>query len=153
MKKLKGMLFGVVAALAFTCVAGVSVHAETFKKLHSAPQKVLTDTNYIGTVSSVTATVDLSGGDLDKVSAMVKISSSTTGSTASLDIDMEVSPDGGTTWGSAGGFTQITSTSTSAVYTFKQNFATGPGTKFRLRFRGATASWWLVNAWVLPSVD
>lgn len=146
--------------LALAAVAVISapwiVSAETIKKLHPSVQLLWNNITLSGANegSYTTRTVDLSGGDLDKVSCMV---SASTGAATSptFDIAIEVSPDGGTTWGTAGSFTQITSTGTGVnIRAFKQDLATGPGTKLRVvPDLQDNTSYYNVNLWCLPSVN
>lgn len=158
MKKFKLFLFGVVAALAVVAVSpSKALAVETIKPLHPSVQVVLTSTTYSGAVSSTTASIDLSGGDLTSISCAFYIHDADSTGTPTLDVAIQVSPDGGTNWSTAGSFTQITSTATATVNekTFlKQDVSTGPGTKARLLFTGAANTNWIgVKAWCLPTVD
>lgn len=156
MKHLKKFLFGVVAALAIAAVSPRAAFAlESFKPLHPSIQAVLSSTTYTGAVSSNTATVDLSGGDLTSISCAFYIQSASSTGTPTLDAAIQISPDGGTNWVTAGSFTQVTSTTTSVGTTYvKQDVSTGPGNKARVHFTGAANTSWVgVKAWCLPTVD
>lgn len=156
MNKFKRFMLGVVAALAVAAVAPRwAMAVETFKPLHPSVQVVLTSTTYTGAVSSTTASVDLSGGDLTSISCAYYIHQANTTGTPTLDAAIQISPDGGTNWVTAGSFTQVTSTTTSVGTTYvKQDVSTGPGTKARIKFTGSANTNWIgVKAWCLPTVD
>lgn len=154
----------VVAAAAFALIAALAVQkpalAETYKKLHSAVQRILAPVTGVPLTSAnqstrgISSTVDLSGGDLDKCSFQIKITSSTSTGTPTLDAAVQVSADGGTTWTTAGSFTQITSTSASAASYLKQDVATGPGTKLRVVLTSsANTEWNGISIWALPNTN
>jgi hypothetical protein len=153
MKRVKAAL----ALAAFAALFAAPAQAEVIKKLHSAPQKLFTSQTVNSvTYATSTVTVDLAGGDLDKASfALYITSSTTTNGSPTLDVDIQVSPDGGTTWGTCSTFTQITTTNTVAgVMKFKQDVATGPGTKVRAIIRSSSNSqWYNMTMWVIPSVN
>ncbi len=154
MKKFQQLLFGVVAALAVAAVSPRAAHAlESVRPLHPSIQTVLSSTTYTGAVSSTTANVDLSGGDLTQISCAFYIQSASSTGTPTLDAAIQISPDGGTNWVTAGSFTQVTSTTTSVGTTYvKQDVSTGPGNKARIKFTGsANTSWVGVKAWCLPT--
>lgn len=156
MKSIKRFLFGVVAALAVAAVSPNVVGAvETFKPLHPSIQLVLSSTTYSGAVSSTTATVDLSGGDLTSISCAYYVHQANSTGSPTLDAAIQISPDGGTNWVTAGSFTQVTSTTTSVGTTYvKQDVSTGPGNKARIKFTGSANTNWIgVKAWCLPTVD
>lgn len=109
MNKLKNQVRPVFAyAFALALVLGASnAMAETIKKLHTSPQKVLDTTTqalYGLTVSSngTSSTIDLSGGDLDKISFGISLASAAAGNsgpaTIQSTVKLQTSPDGGTTW-------------------------------------------------------
>jgi hypothetical protein len=154
---MKKLLTGITLALGLAFLAPKAHALETIKPLHPSVQIVLTSTTYTGAVSSTTASVDLSGGDLTSISCAYYIGSASSTGTPTLDAAIQISPDGGTNWTTAGSFTQQTSTATATVNgkTFvKQDVSTGPGTKARILFTGAANTSWIgVKAWCLPTVD
>lgn len=150
MKKAIRLLFGVSAALLF--VAGVS-NAETVRKLHTSPQLIINQTGsaFNDTNEPTSSTIDLSGGDLDKCSFAVYIASGAGSALASLDL--EISPDGGTTWVPTGDTISV-STSTTVSYEHADDYKVSPGTKARLKASlAATATYYQMKVWAMPSVD
>lgn len=149
MKRLKSMKL----AFAFFAIAGLAcvLNAETIKKLHSSPQLIINATSMHSTNESDSSIVDLSGGDLDKCSFQLNISSGS-GASPTFDATIYVSPDGGNNWASAGTFTQITTTLT-AVAQLKTNVATSPGTKLKVTPLITGATFYTIKLWAVPSVD
>lgn len=157
MQKLKKAMFGVMAALAVGMVAPRwAMAVESIIPLHTAVQVILSSTAYAGAVSSTTAVVDLAGGDYTSISCAYYIHNAKSTGTPTLDAAVQISPDGGTNWVTAGSFTQLTSTVTAnnAKTYVKQDVSTGPGTKARIKFTGsANTTWYGVRAWCMPTVD
>ncbi len=155
---MKKLLVGITLGLGLFLLGPRAAYAvETIKPLHPSVQVVLTSTTYSGAVSSNTSTVDLSGGDLTSISCAYYIHDADSTGTPTLDAAIQISPDGGTNWVTAGTFTQVTSTATATVNTItfvKQDVSTGPGTKARIKFTGSANTNWIgVKAWCLPTVD
>lgn len=156
MKKLKQVLFGVVAALAVAAVSPSSAKAvETFKPLHTSVLLVQSSHTLTGAVSSTSTVIDLSGGDLTSISCAFYVQSASSTGSPTLDGKIQISPDGGTNWVTAGSFTQVTSTTTSIGTTYvKQDVSTGPGNKARVILTGAANTSWIgLKTWCLPTVD
>lgn len=145
----------VAFAVAMLLAVGV-VHSETFHKLHSSPQLIINAVQLNSATDSTTglsSTVDLSGGDLDKCSFQLNISSGAGSTTPTFDGDIQVSADGGSTWATAGSFTQVTSTLTATAVT-KTNVATNPGTKLRIiPAISANTTFYSIKVYAMPQVD
>lgn len=157
MKKMKAVLFGVVALAGLMLVGPRAAYAERSLKVHPSIQPVLTSTYYTGAISSTSATMDMSGGDMEKVSCMVAITSGTSTGTPTFDIAIQSSPDG-TAWVTVYSFTQITSTTTvttaNPYIVTALDKPTGIATKTRLLFTGAANTVWNgVRAWCLPNQE
>lgn len=153
MKKYRAVGARVFLGLALA-LAVMPAGAETFKKLRSAMQNIIvgpstgindnTDANYA-------QSIDLAGGDLDKVSFAVYASSSAGSGTGSFAV--QVSPDGGTSW-IATGDTIALSTAATATSAHADDIKVSPGTKCRLvlTISGST-TFYTLKAWALPQVQ
>jgi hypothetical protein len=128
--------------------------AEPIKKLHPAPQLILNSAQFNDSNEATTSTVDLSGGDLDKCSFIVQASSAE--GTATLTYTIQVSADGGTTWGSTSNTISVATSATSgaAVWSYAADKPTNPGTKLRLTssLTGST-SYYHLKVYALPNVN
>jgi hypothetical protein len=156
MKLKKQLLSGLMVAGALLFFAGRASAVDINKKQHPSTQLVYSSAAITGATAVYSTTIDLVGGDYDKISAQVLVTSGTSTGTPTLDVAIQVSADGGTNWATAGSFTQITSTAAASVpyNVLKQDLATGPGIKARLRFTGsANTTWNTVKAWVMPNVN
>lgn len=151
-KSLKAKRFALTLALAMLAVLGVA-NAETFKKLHSAPQLIISSTAINNTNEYDSTTIDLSGGSLDKVSYLVYVTS--TAGSGTMTLATSLSADGGTTWVpdpvntktlSPNGLTPLTSSYV--------NIAVSPATKLKLTPTiGSNTTFYTLKIWALPSVD
>ncbi len=147
-------------AIALVLIVGVVgfVSAETIKKIHSQPQLVINSgTGGLNDVTDATTglstTVDLAGGDLDKLSFGVFFGSGTGIGTGS--IKLQVSPDGGSNWFETG-YTQNFTTAGAVVggATTYANIPTQPGTKARFvtTLNGST-TFYNFKVYAMPSAD
>lgn len=161
MKKLNSPMRKAVA-LAFALVAlscATFVNAETIKKLRSSVQLVVnTGTGGVNDVSDATtglsSTIDLSGGDLQKLSFGVYFASGTSTGNGNGTIALEISPNGGTNWLSSGYSVTLSSGGTTGQATGYFNVPVGVANKARLTttLSGST-TWYSYRLWALPSVD
>lgn len=162
MKKVTKIQVACVAALLGICaLAGLS-SAETIKKLHSSVQRIFNSVplatyginDATDATSGTSSTIDLSGGDLDKVSFAVYGSSAA--GTGSMTLTLQVSPDGGTTWINTGDTIAVAS-GTLAVPTISahaDNLYVSPGTKARLTMAiTGNTTYYSTKIWAIPSVD
>lgn len=141
-------------ALAIALAFAASVRAETFKKLHSSPQLIISSTLFNDSNEPTSSTVDLSGGDLDKCAFLVVASSAAGTTTMSLAI--QVSPDGGTSWVPTGD-TITVSTSVAlgdTVRAYGGNKNVSGGTKLRVvPTLASSCTYYTFKLYALPSVD
>lgn len=153
LKPLRIALALAFAVVLFEGAKGLS-WAETVKKLHPSVQYILKNVNFndaTDATTGVTSTVDLSGGDLDKVSFGIYVTSSV--GTGFLTYQLQISPDGGTTWLSNYSITQ-SSTNQTAQATYYANIPVAPGTKMRMvPTLTGSSTWYAVKIWAMPSVD
>jgi hypothetical protein len=141
-------------AFALVAVSCATVMAETVKKIHSAPQLIMNLTKFNDTNESNSSTVDLAGGDLDEVSFAVNVSSSD--GSALLNLAVQISPDGGTTWISTGDSIDVSTgaTATASSTEYLANKTTQPGTKMRLlaTLTGNT-TYQNLKVWAMPAAN
>jgi hypothetical protein len=153
----RGKVVALVAMAFAAALAVMPAKAETYKKLHSAVQRVLNVTGTLNDITDATtgvsSTIDLSGGDLDKCSFAIYASSAAGTGTASFAL--QVAPDG-STWIATGDTIAVaTSTTLGAVVSaHADNLMVSPGTKARLipTLSGST-SFYGLKVWAVPSVD
>ena len=156
MKKFRAAYIALVAVMAAFVVTPNKLMAETFKKLHSSPQLIISYTagGFNDTNEPTSSTVDLAGGDTDKCSFAVYVASSSGNSL--LTFTIQTSPDGGTTWIPTGDTIVVSTgaTSTTSSTAYAANKAVNPGTKVRLTSSLATStSYYSMKVWAMPSVD
>jgi hypothetical protein len=153
MKKSKVVGARAVLALVLAIALSPMANAETFKKLHSAVQRIINITSLAGmndANETTSTTVDLSGGDLDKASFVVSITSGVGTGTGTLAV--QVSPDGGTTWATAYNI-NVSTNGLSAMTTAYANIPV-TGTKMRVvPSLTASTTWYGFKLWAIPSVD
>lgn len=142
-----------LASLAVASLFASVGKAETIKKLHSAPQLIINAASgeFNDTNEPTSSTVDLSGGDTDKCSIAVYVSSAA--GTATLSLAVQISPDGGTSWIPTS--TTITvSSGTSAQTNLNSNINVNPGTKLRVvPTLSSSATYYHCKVWAMPSAD
>ncbi|HJQ99697.1 MAG TPA: hypothetical protein VJ826_15390 [Candidatus Polarisedimenticolaceae bacterium] len=149
--------YGVSLALALVAVLSVSVagKAEVVRTLHTSPQLIMNEASIMKHQEStagigISDTLDLSGGDLDVVDFQLHITSGAHPTSSTFDLTIKTSADGGTTWASAGTFTQVTSSQT-ATNVVKTGTIVAPGTKVRLESAlSAGTTWYEVKVWAMP---
>jgi hypothetical protein len=158
--------YALTLAFALVCLIGVKgmpYAGPAISKLHSAVQRIINVSQYSAGVNAfndsttyLSSTVDLSGGDLEKMSFGISFSSGAvsyvTGSSATLNI--QISPDGGTTWLTRNPGIYISTNGTTAVTTYYYSIGVAPGTKMRVSpdlADGATI--YNLKVWAIPSVD
>lgn len=124
----------------------------TTRKLHPSIQKLYDATTFNDSNEATSSTLSLNGGDYGRVSFFVHISSSTGDSTATLTV--EVSPDGGTTWGSTGDTITLSTGTASAFTTQVDDINVAPGLDLRITnsLTGST-TYYNMTLWAMPTVD
>jgi hypothetical protein len=143
-----------VAMAAAAALAVMPAKAETFKKLHSAVQRIVNSTVFNDTNEPTSSTIDLSGGDLDKCSFAV-YGSSATSTSGTLSLALQISPDG-TTWIATGDTITVATSTTlgAAISAHADNLMVSPGTKARLLpTLTGNATYYGLKVWAVPSVD
>jgi hypothetical protein len=156
MKRQGTQKLGIALSLALSLLSvGMGIaQAEVVRGLHTSPQLIINETS-INDATDTTAgigisdTVDLSGGDLNYCDFQLAITSGASAS-PTFDIAIQTSADGGTTWATAGNFTQVTSSLTATNVT-KTGVVVAPGTKLRLATTLSSATtFYTVKVWAMP---
>jgi len=146
----------IATRIALGLIIGFSIMpagAETIKKLHSAVQRVINVTSMNDANETNSSTIDLAGGDLDKISYAVSITSAA--GTGQLTFTLQVSPDGGTTWTTdASNIKTILPNGLTPITSYYSNINVAPGTKARLvPTITQPATFYTMKVWAIPSVD
>jgi hypothetical protein len=144
----------VFAAAAVAVLVGVGIiNAETIKKLHPAPQLIINSLLMNNTTETDSTVVDLSGGDLDKFSFMVHVTSAT--NAKALTLDIALSADGGTTWVTdLVNRKTITGNSLTPLTSSYVNIGVAPATKLKLiPTLASDTTFYTFKVWAMPSVD
>lgn len=153
---LVGLFLGIFGLVA---ICGHPVEgAETRKKLQTGILQIMTDVDVndnddgASGDNGVSDTIDLSGGRLDNCDFQVSVTSGAC-STCTLDFTVQSSADGGTTWATAGTFTQITS-SASATEAIKSSISVAPGNKARvINALSSATTFYAIDMWAVCNAD
>lgn len=155
---MKKFIAGLIAVAAIAFATGTPAFAERINKYHLSPSVVLNVGNagvndVTDATTGLTSTIDLSGGDYDKMGFAVYFASGAGTGTGTLTL--QLSPDGGSTWLSTGYSQNITTAgANTAGGTIYANVPTGGATKarFTMALNGST-TFYNLKIWAMPSVD
>lgn len=156
--KLNPRRLALTLTLAMVALLSVAVvRAERITKQHTSPLLVTNIGSATGisdvtdATTGVSSTIDLSGGDLDKISWAVYLTSAAGTGTGS--VALQISPDGGTTWISNYTF-GISTNGLTALSTYYTNQAVNPGTKARfVPTLTAPCTYYGYKIWAMPATN